>query len=466
MRRLTFLLSAAALALLSLVAVPGAASADGPDGHEGELGPTPAITYVVDESTLAFAPVVGFENSNRQWGVLDNAGWRIEIPAHWNGELVMWAHGFRGTDTRLYFNPEEVPFRQWLLEHGYAWAASTYSRNDYNVGTAVTDTRRLADHFSEVADTKPTRTYIAGASMGGHVTAASIERYPRYYDGALPVCGVLGDYELFDFYLDFNLSAQQLGLGTSQFPAAAGYNTVTAPAIKRALEAAPGTWPVALNARGQALKQLTELRSGGDRPNFDEAWLFWNSVPQFGSNIPGNFLFDLGLGTGKVAQSPKVSVDNIGVFYETDLIPGPSTPLEDELNAGIARVAPERGARRNTPGSASPQLFGRIKVPVLTMHNLGDLFVPFSMETQYGADVAAAGRSHLLVQRAIRGVGHCDFSRAEYEAAMGDLVNWVETGHRPAGDPVSEPVAVAAPDFGCAFTDPRPGAHLLATACP
>ncbi len=458
----------AALTVLVLVVImaPTVAGADD-RSHEPPRPDQPApIQYLVDPTTLPFAAVPGFEDSARQWGVLANAGWRIEIPAHWNGELVMWAHGFRGTDTRLFFQPEEVPFRRWLLQHGYAWAASTYSKNDYNVGTAVTDTRRLADFFEEVAGADPERTYIAGASMGGHVTAASIERYPRFYDAAMPVCGVLGDYELFDFFLDFNLAAQQIALGRSQFPVAPDYPTVTAPTIKRALELAPGTWPVALNAKGQGFKQLVELRSGGDRPNFDQAWAFWSSVPEFGSGIPGNFLFDLGAGDGTVAESTKVSVDNRDTFYETDLIPGPSNPLEDDLNAKITRVKPDKRARQNTDRSGSPQLFGRIRVPVLTMHNLGDLFVPFSMETQYAADVADRDRSHLLVQRAIRGVGHCGFTTAEYEQAFSDLVTWVETGHRPEGDDVADPKAVADPNFGCRFTDPTPGSHLLAVPCP
>ena len=145
------------------------------------------------------------------------SGYRIEVPADWNGDLVMWAHGFRGTGTRLFLNPEELPFREWLLEHGYAWAASTYSKNDYNVGTAVEDTHRLAKFFTHDVD-QPERTYIAGTSMGGHITAASIEQHRSFYDGALPVCGVVGDYELFDFFLDFNVTAQQLALGKLTVP--------------------------------------------------------------------------------------------------------------------------------------------------------------------------------------------------------------------------------------------------------
>jgi len=420
-----------------------------------DFGPPP-IVYELDKSTLPFEPVPGFEDSDRRWGELKGAGYRIEVPSDWNGELVMWAHGFRGTDTRLFFNPEEVPFREYLLENGYAWAASTYSKNDYNVGTAVKDTRRLVRLFKQKYG-RTQRTYIAGASMGGHITAASIERYRRLYDGAMPVCGVLGDYELFDYFLDFNAAAQQLGLGESQFPVADDYLSTGTTAIKENLEGAPGAWPFVLNENGEALKQLTENRSGGDRPNFDEAWAFWNS---------SDFLFGLGVGDGSLAEKPGSVLKNTDVYYETDLTPGPSNDIEKALNKDIVRVRPDKGARsgRNVP---SPRLSGNIRVPVLTMHNLGDLFVPFNMETEYAAQLAKRGNQDLLVQRAIRGVSHCGFTTAEYEAGFADLVNWVENGVRPAGDDVGDPKAVASDDFGCAFTDfDTVDGHAFATPCP
>lgn len=416
------------------------------------------IEYVLDESTLPFEPAPGHEDSQREWGELGGAGWRIEVPADWNGELVMWAHGFRGEDTRLFFNPEEVPFRQWLLDNGYAWAASTYSKNGYNVATAVADTYFLARHFPDVAGAEPGRVYISGASMGGHITGASIERLRFFYDGAMPVCGVLGDYELFDYFLDYNVSAQHLATGESQFPVdELNYLTTDVPVIKAGLEAVPSGWPFVLNERGQALKQLTELRSGGDRPNFDEAWAFWNS---------SDFLFSLGLGDGTLAERDGIAIDNSDTYYETDLIPGPSNAIEEDLNANVARVEYEVAGRRNGRAAPSPALLGKIRVPVLTMHNLGDLFVPFNMETEYAADVAAQGKSHLLVQRAIRGVSHCGFTTAEYEQGFSDLVDWVENGNRPEGDAVGDPAAVADPLFGCRFTDQSEGAHLFATPCP
>ena len=110
-------------------------------------------------------------------------------------------------------------------------------------------------------------------------------------------------------------------------------------------------------------------------------------------------------------------------------------------------------------------------VPVLSLHDLGDLFVPFSMEQYYAADVAANGQSDLLVQRAIRAVNHCEFSPTEVTTAFDELVTWVEDGVRPEGDPVTDRAAVADPNFGCRFSDPAAyaagsGTRRLFAQCP
>ena len=52
------------------------------------------------------------------------------------------------------------------------------------------------------------------------------------------------------------------------------------------------------------------------------------------------------------------------------------------------------------------------------MHDLGDLFVPFSMEQIYAQRVAAHGQARLFVSRAIRGVGHCDFTQYELQQRL------------------------------------------------
>ena len=416
----------------------------------------PPPAYFVDEEKLPFDALDG---ATAYWGVHTGAGYRIEVPDNWNGDLVMWAHGFAGTGLEL--EVDNHPLRELLIPLGYAWAASSYSRNDYDVATGVQDTHALAQRFKGIVG-NPDQTFITGASMGGHITAVSIEQYPKAYDAALPVCGAIGDYELFDCFLDFNVAAQQIGTGTSAYPVdPAEYIGVTVPTIKTNLEAVPGGWPVILNADGTNLKNLTELRSGGERPNFDEGWFFWNTFAEFGSG-PGNFLFDLGLGDGSLPRAPGSSVDNTDTVYQFDTDPALS-PEEEALNADIVRIAADPQARHPNGLAQVPVISGDIEVPVLTLHNLGDLFVPAHNEVAYASRVEANGASDLLVQRAIRGVLHCDFTAAEFSTAFLDLVAWVDTGVKPDGDDWLDPAAVADPEFGCEFTN---GAHLLATPCP
>lgn len=420
-------------------------------------GPPPG--YFVDESQLPFTALPG---ATAYWGVHTGAGYRAEVPENWNGTLVLWAHGFRGTGLEL--TVDNHPLRALLIPLGFAWAASSYSRNDYDVTSGVQDTHALAQHFNGLVG-KPSRVYLTGASMGGHVTAASIEQYRNTYDAALPICGVVGDYVLFDYFLDFNAAAQQIGTGSSVFPVdPVIYTVLTVPSIKANLEAFPGGWPLALNAAGNDLKNLTALRSGGFRPNFDEAWFFWNTFPNFATG-PGNFLFDLAFGDGTLPRTPGVGVHNADAVYQFDSDPN-LTPDEQALNDGVVRVSADPQGRGSSGISQVPVVTGDIGIPVLTLHNLGDLFVPVVNEVAYAQRVADQGKSDLLVQRAIRGVGHCDFSGPEFATAFLDLVAWEQAGVKPAGDDFLDPANVADPDFGCAFTNDPGGEHILATPCP
>jgi hypothetical protein len=141
--------------------------------------------------------------------------------------------------------------------------------------------------------------------------------------------------------------------------------------------------------------------------------------------------------------------------------------IVDRVRGALGRVGAAVRSGRRRGLSNVPVVTGNIPVPVLSLHNLGDLFVPFHNEVVYEAEVAAQGKSDLLVQRAIRGVNHCGFTTTEYETAFTDLVTWVEQGIRPAGDDVGDPTVVASPDFGCQFTDfTTPGGHLLPAPCP
>lgn len=405
----------------------------------------PKPKYFVDETKLPFDALPG---ATAYWGVHARAGYRVEVPDNWNGDLVIWAHGFRGTGLEL--TVDNHPLRELLIALGYAWAASSYDRNDYDITSGVQSSHALMKRFNGLV-AKPDKVYMTGASMGGHITAVAIEQYPNTFAGALPVCGAIGDYALFDYFLDFNLAAQELGTGQSQFPIDTfEYIVSTVPAIKAGLEKFPGTWPFTLNANGEKHKNLVEIRSGGERPNFDEAFVFWNRfVPA--TTGTGNFLFELAIGDGTLPRAPGLALQNVDTVYQFDSDPALSAD-EQAFNDSIARITADPQARSSNGLSQVPQISGDIDIPVLTLHNLGDLFVPINNEIEYGTRVRDNGKSDLLVQRAIRGVGHCDFTASEFSSAFIDLVQWVETGAKPDGDNFLDPAEVSNPDFGCKFT--------------
>jgi hypothetical protein len=155
-------------------------------------------------------------------------------------------------------------------------------------------------------------------------------------------------------------------------------------------------------------------------------------------------------------------VENINTVYQLDSDPALS-PAEQTLNAAVQRIALSPQSRHPNGLGGIPAISGDIKLPVVSLHTLGDLFVPFSMEQIYAQRVADHGKSDMLVTRAIRDVGHCGFTVAEQENAFADLVNWVENGVKPVGDDVLDPAIVAGPNFGCAFTTTK---RAYAPACP
>ena len=420
-RRVTL---AAVLGFLGLLVLGGTAAF---------AGPPPA--YFVDASKLPFTALPG-TSTTRYWGVHGGAGYQIEVPDNWNGDLVLYAHGFRGTGLELTVSMPRI--RAYLVANGYAWAASSYSKNGYDVKQGVKDTHALGQLFNGLVG-HPRRTYVTGHSMGGHITGVTIEQYPQAYVGALPMCGVMGDNELFDYFLDFNLVAQALAGVPAQFPFPANYQTAVVPGVKAALGAA---YPVVLNAQGLALAGVTQNISGGPRPAFATSFAVW-----------GNFLFTVGVTGGDIGVAPGNVQDNSDTLYQIDSDPALS-PAEFGLNATVLRVALDPQGRHPNGLANIPPISGRLPIPVLSLHTIGDLFVPFSMEQIYARRAAAQGAADLLVTRAIRDHGHCGFAVQEETAAFTDLVNWVTNGVRPAGDDILTPAAVGDPKFGCQFSVP------------
>ena len=122
-------------------------------------------------------------------GVLGNSPYRVDIPAKWNGQLVMLLHGYEPKGI-----PRESPWPQndatpVFLADGFAVAQSAYASQGWAVTDAISDNEQLRAYFWRKYG-KPRQTYLVGFSLGGHVAIASLEQHGTYYDGALSLCGI------------------------------------------------------------------------------------------------------------------------------------------------------------------------------------------------------------------------------------------------------------------------------------
>jgi len=332
----------------------------------------------------------------------------LSIPANWNGDLVVYAHG--------YFLPEDpvalpsiTPLRNGLLALGYGVAYSSYSENGFAIRDGVLRTRQLrglfASHFGQ-----PRRTYLASSSMGAAVVLRLAEENPQLYDGVLPMCGIVGgaqmevDYIfnvrlLFDYFYPGVLPGDAVNV-----PEGLEFATDVVPAVVGAILADPGP---AMELAG-----------------VDQVEIQYANLNQLISSILNPLFFGMGgFFTDDLRERTHGHdfFDNTGTAYS-------GSSDDAALNAGVDHFASTPDARAFFEHWYEPD--GRLAMPVLTLHSR-DPVVPQLHDAAYVAVVAAAGRSDLLVQRTVAGFGHCAWNVSQTLAGFQDLVTWVETGVRP-----------------------------------
>jgi hypothetical protein len=372
------------------------------------------------------------------------AAYRIEVPERWNGDLVVYGHGFRGFGPDL--TVSDPPLRRYLIENGFAWAASSYRANGYVPGLAAEDSLALKDLFATLVG-PPKRAYFYGTSMGGNAAMIIAEFFPRAFDGILSECGVVAGIELFDFFVASAAAAVYIsGVDPSGLRAESADLAAAAAAVGRALT--PELGPANdLNEKGRRLAEVMLNLSGGPRP--------------FAAEGLAQFMYvDLAAGAGALLAG--VSEESIGATLRAATNEDARYALHAAfgidaaaLNSAVVRKPADLTLRsRDGPYPELAPFTGRIEVPVLQIKTTGDLFVPIHLEQRYLAAAKAAGADSLLVQRAVRAAGHCTFSAEERQQAFDDLVRWVRDGARPRGDDLSGDLS----DVGRESTQPlRPG---------
>ena len=399
----------------------------------GKPGLTP-VPCPQQEWQLGDAAFEALPGARVEFGKYDGGLYRLEIPTTWNGELVLFAHGFvpnagpQGAQLRVGVHR----FREHVIKEGFAWAASSYRCNGYVPGQGLLDTMALVDLFKQANGGRaPQRTYLTGESMGGHVTLLGMQEFPTAFDGALAMCPA--GPELFDYFAAMSAAAEVV-TGV-QFHA----DTLQQDAAKMAELVGK---PPEYTEKGRQLASIQVQMSGGPRPFAAEG---------LASRFLANFATSPAALTGSTTPLNR-AVDTAHFKYSIDEGLGLGA---DALNARARRKSGDtemRGA--SSPYEEVAQFDGRIERPVLTMHGTGDLYVPIFLEQTLKRAVASAGNERLLVQRVYRIGSHCQFTQPEMTRAFDDLVKWVRDGRKPEGDEVTGDLSNA----GMKFTEPlRPG---------
>jgi pimeloyl-ACP methyl ester carboxylesterase len=387
--------------------------------------PCPQQEWQIGDATFEALP-----GAKAFFGTYDGGLYRIEIPEPWNGELVLFAHGFvsnAGANGSL-LRVGNHRFREHVVKQGFAWAASSYRCNGYVPGQGLVDTMALSDLFVKANEGRaPRRTYLTGESMGGHVTLLGLQEFPEAFAGGLAMCPA--GPELFDYFAAMSAAAEVVtGI---QFKA----ETIQQDAAKMAeLLGRPPDY----TEKGRQLASVQIEVSGGPRPFAAEG-------------LTSRFLANAATSPGALVGSTTPTnraIDTTHIKYAIDEGLGLSA---ETLNTRARRKAGDPEIRSaNGPYEEIVPFDGRIERPLLTMHGTGDLFVPIFLEQTLKRAVAAAGKERLLVQRVYRIGAHCQFSQPEMTRAFDDLVAWVRQGTRPEGDEVLGDLSNA----GTKFTNP------------
>lgn len=348
-----------------------------------------AATIVLASSpALALAPSPRPPSATGQTtGILEDSPYRIDIPANWNGELVMLLHGYEPKGT-----PRQEPWpgneaAPLFLAKGYAIAAPAYSTQGWAAAEALPDIERLRQHFVATYG-EPRRSWLVGFSMGGHLALAGIERQGEHYDGALSLCGV-------------NMPATTLFSKAvlTTLVAFAYYFPGVLPADLAAPDAPPmidrGTVEVALKS-GEAKAALLSKRLDIER-----------------AYLPGALMLNYLALREMQARAGGFPADNSDTIYS-------GFADDAAFNKGVQRHegAPEALAyvARNA------NLTGEIDDPVVLLSNVGDPTVPGIYDSVYPQLVKAADKADRLRVLPAVGDGHCDFTPEQIGSAFEALV--------------------------------------------
>lgn len=359
---------------------------------------------------LVFVPALAIAGSEITGSTDGGAFYKIVVPDHWNGDLVIWNHGFSLAP------PAPVtdlgPLADLQLYEGYAVAASSYQQAGWALFKTKNDLQNLVHVFKGKFGT-PNRVLLTGGSLGGLVTVAAIEEaHIGNVAGAFPFCGAVAGSRNWDAALDLRLVYDSVCSG------------VPGAAIPGGAEGLPPNASFTQTDLGLAVHACTgilappEYRTPGQTARLKK---ILDTLL-----IPENFLLtDMGYATFAMSDlvhdpgklSGKIGTGNVCVDYD-----------DPAINASIARVSPNPVAANRLRKNYTPTGdVGRTKI--VSMHTDKDGLVVVENEAEYAMEVRARNLTTAIVVEAVP--SHCGFTQAELVAGWESLRGWVNGAPQP-----------------------------------
>jgi pimeloyl-ACP methyl ester carboxylesterase len=393
----------------------------------------------------------------------DGATFVIEVPANWNGTLFLYSHGYvvpSGSNPAQDVGDPVTRF--FMLSSGFALAGSSYATTGWAIHEALQDQIEVLDKFEKVFG-PPKRTIAWGHSLGGIITAGLIQRHPRRFDAAMPMCGVLsGGVATWNTALDaafafktllapgtglevvnisnpvanFELAEEVLALAQATPQGRARI------ALTGALGDLPGWFtplspePAATDFAGQEMNQFL----WDQQVDFPFAFAFRAELE---ARAQGNVSWNMGVDYRKQLEH-SIGRDEVRSLYQQA-----GLDLEADLKTlnDAARISADPEAVHYLERNI---IFdGEIHIPVLTMHTTGDGLVVVENESAYKRVVDEAGNGEFLRRTFIDRAGHCAFTPGETIAAVQTLINRLDTGkwHHVEASDLNEAAAALGPGF-------------------
>lgn len=330
------------------------------------------------------------------------APYQVCFPQQWNGDLLVYAHGYVPAEEPLALPDDHVdgqPVSQLATALGFAYATTSYRANGLVADLAVEDVAELEAEVRRRYRPDPTRTFVVGVSEGGLVAALAAERHGDVFAGAVAACGPVGDFAAqIDYLGDFRVLFDYFfpGIipgGPVDVPASVrdGWTSTYVPAIEAALQADPS-----------ATNQLLAVAHAP----VDAA----NSAT-VAATVVGVLWYDVFALPDARTRLGGQPYDNIGRAYV-------GSADDAALNAGVARVAAGLAARE---ALGRFETSGQLTIPVAAVHTDGDPIVPAAQSARYAEKASAAGSGDLVDAQVVARYGHCTFERTE----LLDAFAWV-----------------------------------------